>query len=75
MKWDIWRSGYIATGDRDNEALLHSGVEADTFVEACRIAFAGDKYFREINITWWACKLFPTQEEAHAVFSDTRRKR
>jgi hypothetical protein len=73
MLFDIWRSGYIATGGRDNEALLFSNVEADTFEEACVKACAFSRYFSADPPRYWGCQLYPTQHEANAVFGDVCR--
>lgn len=70
MLFDIWRSGYVAQGNRDNEALLYSNIEADTFEEACVKACANDQFFTPNPPMTWGCRLYPTQHEAHACFGD-----
>ncbi len=50
-KFNIWREGYAATGDREYARLMHSEVAGETFKEACIEAFKGDKDFRTRSST------------------------
>lgn len=43
-KWDIWTEGYRATGE-DCSAAYQGSVEAETFVDACRLKFGHLDYF------------------------------
>ena len=71
VKWDIWREGYIANGDRSGAQLLGTVVAA-TFKEACdawgeRIETRAN-YAPSPQPTYWGCRLFSNEADASKAF-------
>lgn len=71
---DIWMEGYLASGMDGIPA--HASFEGcypgETFAEACQ-AWANAKseraqYFDADRLSYWGCRLFPTEEKARKQF-------
>lgn len=68
MIFDIWVEGYATTGDRSPCRHVCSGIEAETFEEACQKVFQGDTYYNSSSNTHWGCQLFDNQVDASKSF-------
>lgn len=66
--WHIWAEGYRATGEHGT-ATYHGKVWADTFEDACRHRFKGDRNFDPENPgRVWACRLFDNESDARESY-------
>jgi len=65
--FQVWREGYRATGDRDGAHKMGDAV-ADSFEEACQAVLEGDKSFDPKRLTWWGCRLYPSEALARKQF-------
>ena len=67
--WEIWTEGFAATGE-SGPAHKVGEVLAFTFPDAVRIWY--DQHpspdFNPERLTFWGCRLFPTEAEARASF-------
>lgn len=66
-KYEIWMEGYAVTGNTA-DATLCGTVEAETFAEACKKHFKGDKDFDPIKLNVWGCRLFDNETDARKAF-------
>ena len=63
----VWMEGYSVNGNRAT-AKFKGKFQANTFQEACDMAFEGDKYYDRDKLDVWGCKLYPTEDEARVNF-------
>lgn len=76
MKFDIWVEGYCATGGSSTAQLMASNVEGKTFRDAVLNWYnsnpeeieKGWGSFNEKKLSFWGCRVFPTEEEARKSF-------
>lgn len=79
-EYEIWSEGYAATGER-GYAFFHGKMTGKSFNEACiRFFEMKDSDFRNgmdaenaelfdaEQLTYWGCRLFPTEAEARKSF-------
>jgi len=66
--WEVWVEGYSATGDSAPARRLAESIEAETFADACELLLGKDGLFDAERLTYWGCKLFPTELEARKSF-------
>ena len=71
MKFDIWSEGFLVTGmeGQPAQARRHaSGIEADSFQEACDKFFIADKLYNSERLSHWGCGLFDNEQLARRSF-------
>jgi len=77
--FEIWMTGYMATGEHGLAHMVtrkgedYSTFNADTFKEACKIAIMQysnewERYYDEENNTFWACSLHDNEKDARKAF-------
>jgi hypothetical protein len=70
-KWKIWAEGFATSGEYGNHTLMGE-ADGETFEEACANLAKTDDFFAKsfdaAQLTYWACRLFPTAEEAAKSF-------
>ena len=71
-KYEVWMEGYSVQGN-DAGAELISVVTADTFKEACTLAWTDNdgnvkSSFDPERLTFWGCRLFDNENEARKNF-------
>lgn len=78
--WQIWRTGYAATGEHDTARQMNVDNDGNeypaigrTFQEACDNFFKVNLYGRSLNsdcyynsekLTYWGCKLHDNEKDA-----------
>lgn len=67
MNFDVWSEGYAATGESGG-AVYHGQATAASFREACVKVLGRNELFDPTRLTYWGCRLFPTEEEARRSF-------
>ena len=74
MVYDIYEEGYAATGESRGAIYLGQG-EGETFLDACKNYIEKTGYGEikqysngEYYASNWACRWFPTLEEAQKYF-------
>ena len=71
MRYEIWSEGYRITGNSSG-AWKMGEAEGGTFEEACQAFMKGYEYadvrYDSKHNTFWACRLFPTEEQARESF-------
>lgn len=69
--YNIWSESYCATGESSLHFLLGTS-KGNSFKEAIINWVNNDpdrkKFFNEDKLTFWGCKLFPTEEESAKSF-------
>lgn len=70
--YNIWSEGYCVTGGYSKHILLGTS-KGNSFKEAV-INWMNNtpdykKFFDENRLTYWGCRLYPTEEEAARSFS------
>ena len=69
--FEIWSEGFSATGNSGTAQRWGNAV-GRTFKEACLEYSRGDanfdNYFNLNRLTFWGCKLYPSEEEARKSF-------
>lgn len=69
--YNIWSEGYCVTGGYGKHHLLGTS-KGNTFKEAVINWMNNNpdykKFFDENRLTYWGCKLFPTEEESAKSF-------
>lgn len=71
MKWDIWMEGFqLSHDDVTTPASYIGNADAPTFQDAVWKWFCKNpsNSFDEITMTFWGCRLFPTETEARKSF-------
>ena len=73
-EYDIWKEGYSVTGNKATARCLARGIKAASFKDACikldKEINADNAYghFNSKSLSFWACRLFETEEEARKTF-------
>ena len=67
MKFKIWMEGYECTGNRST-ASFKGEYEAETFKDACDLAFKDDKYYDGKKLSYWGCRLYDNEIDARKTF-------
>lgn len=69
--YNIWSEGYCATGGYGTHLLLGTS-KGNSFKEAVINWMNNNpdykKFFDENRLTYWGCRLYPTEEEAARSF-------
>lgn len=63
----IWSEGYVVSGDSDC-ARCQASIEAETFRDACKMYYGGNKYFDAERLTYWGCRLFDNEQDARKAY-------
>lgn len=71
MKFQVWSEGYLCSGMEGipSRAMFHGEFEGETFSDACQawmdtLSEEGKKDVDLVRLTFWGCRLFPSEEEA-----------
>lgn len=71
VEYAIWSEGFRATGE-SGTARYHGKAKGSSFAEACAWYATKNpiwaRYFDEINLTYWGCKLFDNEADARKRF-------
>lgn len=66
MLYEIWEGQYWSNNmDGPSGPTFKGKFEANSFKEACKMAYEHDPYFDEDKLTTWGISIYDNEKDAH----------